>query len=93
MFRRQALVLRDRGQNVNRQLVGVGIVDGDKFDAGLHQSRDEREVAREAIELRNDKPRLVLAAGREGFRQFGALGALAALDLDMLGAQFPGLTI
>ena len=35
----------------------------------------------------------MLAAGREGFRQFRAIGVLAALYLDVLGTQLPGPTI
>jgi hypothetical protein len=27
------------------------VIDGDKFNAGLHQGGDERQIAREAIEL------------------------------------------
>jgi hypothetical protein len=74
---------------VNSKLVSVWIFDSNKLDAGLHQRCDEREIARQPIELRNDKPRLVTLASLQGFRQLGPIGTLAALDLDVSGDQLP----
>ena len=36
----------------NSKLVSVWIIDSNKLDAGLHQRCDEREIARQPIELR-----------------------------------------
>jgi hypothetical protein len=39
------LVLRDGREDVQRQPVGVRVVDGDELDAGVHQGGDEGEIA------------------------------------------------
>jgi len=39
------LVLRDRRQDVDRQLVGVRVIDRDEFDAAVHECGNERQVA------------------------------------------------
>ena len=46
-----AFMLCDGGQDVNRELVGVRIIDGDELNTGVHQRRDESQIARQPIEL------------------------------------------
>jgi hypothetical protein len=43
-------VLGDGGQDVNRRLVGVGVIDRHELNAGVHQRCNEGEIARQAIE-------------------------------------------
>jgi len=46
-----ALVLVDRRQDVDGQLVRVWVIDRDELQAGIHQRRDERQITGQAIEL------------------------------------------
>jgi hypothetical protein len=41
--------LGDGRENMNRQLVGVRIIDGGKLDAGIHERCDECEIAGKPI--------------------------------------------
>jgi hypothetical protein len=50
-------------QDVDGQLVGVRIVDCHELHAGFHEGRHEGEVSGQPIKLRDDQPRLVIAAG------------------------------
>jgi hypothetical protein len=52
----------------------------------LHQCRNERQIARETIELGNDKPGLAVAAKGQRLLKLGAIIALAALDFLELDA-------
>jgi hypothetical protein len=58
------LVLRHSRQDVHGELIGVGIIDGDEFDARFHDGGNEGDVTGEAIELGDDEPSLVPAAVR-----------------------------
>ena len=73
----------------HRQPVGVRHVGGDEVDTRLLQAEQEMRVARQAIELGDNKPRPVQAAHRESFRQCWPIGALAALDLGELADDLP----
>jgi hypothetical protein len=46
-----ALVFRERGHEVDRELVGVRHVGGDELDFRLHQRGNEMHVARQAIDI------------------------------------------
>jgi hypothetical protein len=59
---RLRLVLGNGRQDVNRQSVCLREVDGMKLDAAVHQVRDERHVAGEAVELGDDQGRIVKPA-------------------------------
>lgn len=66
--------------------VGLRHVDGDELNPGLHQPRDEMDVAGQPVELRNDKRPPLLPAQLDGPQQLRPVGvALAALDLGELG--------
>jgi hypothetical protein len=65
---------------VNRQPRRARHVDRNEVDAGFHQVGDERDVARQAIQLGDDQGRLLLAARGERVTQFRSVVALAALD-------------
>src|SRR5690349_4452446 len=82
-------MLGDSGQDVNRQPVGLWEVNGVKLHAGLHQVRNERDIAREPIELGDDQGRSVKPAELERFGELRPITALAALDLRDLSHQAP----
>jgi hypothetical protein len=42
-------MLGDGGQDVNRQLVRVGIIHRDKLHPAFHEGGDEREIARQTV--------------------------------------------
>jgi hypothetical protein len=46
-----ALVLGDGGHDVNRQLVGVRVINGNERNAGIHQRRNEREIAGQPVNI------------------------------------------
>jgi hypothetical protein len=64
---RLALMLGNGRQDVNGQLIGVGVVHRDELDAGVHEGCYEGEVSREAIKLGDDQPGFVLAASVDSF--------------------------
>jgi hypothetical protein len=64
-------------------------VAGDELDAGVHQAGDEMHIARQPIELRDDKLRPLLFAGCERSGELRTVVVLAALDLDELGFERP----
>jgi hypothetical protein len=49
-------------QNMDGQLIGVRIIDGDEFNSGFHQRGDEGKVSGQSVELGNDQLCSVLAA-------------------------------
>jgi hypothetical protein len=83
------LVLGDGGKDVDREPVGLGEVDGGELDAALHQVRDERHVAGQPIQFRDDQGRTVEAAEAEGLGELRAVVALAALDLHDFSREAP----
>lgn len=87
---RLPFVLSNGRQNMKRQFVGVGIVDRDELDAGIHHGRDKGQVAREPVQLGDDELRLVLAAEGEGLGQLRPIGPFATLDLNELADELPG---
>ena len=84
---RFTFVLRDGGQDVDGELVGVRVIDGDELDAAVHQRGDEGEVAGQPVELGDDELGLVLAAGGQCLGQFGAVCAFAALHPDVIAPK------
>jgi hypothetical protein len=48
-------VFGDRRQDVDGEAVGLREVDGFEIDAGFHQVRHERNVARQPVQLRDDE--------------------------------------
>jgi len=51
---RVPVLLSDGGQDVDSEAIRLGEVDRDELDTGLHERRDEVDVAGEAIELGDD---------------------------------------
>jgi hypothetical protein len=86
-------MLRHGGQDVDSQLVGEWHVHGHKFDAGLHERRDEGQVTGQAVELGDNELGLVSFAGRQSSRELRALVVLAALNLDKFLDQRPSAAI
>src|SRR5947207_2470370 len=86
-------MLRNSREDMDRQPVRVRIVDRDELDARVHQRRNEREIARQAIQLGDNQLGLVLAAGGERSGELRPIGALAALDLDELLHKLPGAAV
>ena len=82
-----ALMLGEGGQQMDHQLVGVGIVDGLELHPALHQVGNEGHVAAQAVELGNDERSLLLTALGQGGQQLGAFVFLTALDLGVVGAD------
>ena len=82
-------MLSHGGEDMDRQLVGMGVINGNEFDAAFHKRGNEGQVAGQAVELGDDKPCPLLFAGRERPPQLRAVGALAALDLGELIDQRP----
>jgi hypothetical protein len=80
-------------QDVNGELVGVGIIDGDKFNARIHQRCDESEIVGQAIQLGDNQLGPLPLADRQSLLEFGPLVALTALDLGELADQRPSATI
>ena len=66
----QRFVLGYHGHDAHRQPVRVRHVGRNKVDAGFFQAEQEVGVARQSIELCDDKPRPVQAAHGKSFRQF-----------------------
>ena len=88
-----AFVLCHGRQDVNGELVGVGIIDGDKFNARIHQRCDESEIVGQAIQLGDNQLGPLPLADRQSLLEFGPLVALTALDLGELADQRPSATI
>jgi hypothetical protein len=86
-------MLGDGRQNVNRQLVRVRVIDGDKLHARVHERRDECQIAGETIELGDHEPGAMLSASLKSLHQLGPIVTLAGLDLDVLGDKLPRATV
>jgi len=84
-----ALVLGDRGQDVDGQLVRVRVIDRDELYAGIHQRRDECQITGQAIEFGNDQLSHLLLADRKRLLQFWPVVVLTALDLGELPDEVP----
>jgi len=78
---------------VNGELVGVGIIDGDKFNARIHQRCDESEIVGQAIQLDDNQLGPLPLAGDQRLFKLGALIALAAFNLGELPDQRPGAPV
>jgi hypothetical protein len=78
-------MLGNGSEDMQRQPRRVRIVDGDELDAGVHQRGDERQIAREAIELGDAQTRLALAAESESPLKLRPIIALAGFNLRELG--------
>jgi hypothetical protein len=55
-------VLGDGGENVNRQLARMRVIDRDKFNARFHEGCDESQIAGKTIKLGNNQLGFVTAA-------------------------------
>ena len=73
-------MLSHGGEDMDRQLVGMGVINGNEFDAAFHKRGNEGQVAGQAVELGDDKPCPLLFAGRQSLFQLRTISALAALD-------------
>jgi len=82
-----ALVLGDGGQDMQREPVGLRHVAAEQVDAAFQQAGDEGDVARQPVELGDEQRGVGLLGMVEGLLQFRPVGALAALDLDVLRQQ------
>ena len=67
--------------------VAWGLSQATNSTPAVHHGGDEGHVAREPVQLGNDKPGLVLPAGCQGLLQFRPIIAPARLDLGVLGQQ------
>ena len=74
---------------MDRELVGVRVIDRDKLRSGLHQSRHERHIPRQPIKLCDDQGSLSESASREGFPELSPIGIFAALDFDEIVNELP----
>ena len=83
------LLLGHRGEDVHGQAVHRGHVGGDELDTGLHQPRDESDVAREPVELGDHQHRLVRPAGGERGGELRPIPFPPAFHLDELGGDAP----
>jgi hypothetical protein len=86
---RFALMLGHRRQDMQRQLVGVRIIDRNELNAGIHERCDKGQVSGQPIQLGNDQLGFVLAAGLERPHQLRPICPLAALNLNEFGHDFP----
>jgi hypothetical protein len=76
-----AFMLRHGGQDVNRKLVGVRVINSDELNTGVHKRRDESQIARQAIELGDHQLGLLPLANSQRLLKLGALVAFAAFNL------------
>jgi hypothetical protein len=60
-------VFGDSRQNVDGQLVGVRVINRYELDPGVHEGRYKSKISREPIELSDNQPCFVLAAGIDSF--------------------------
>jgi hypothetical protein len=82
-------MLRDGGEDMNRQVVCVWKVHGSELDAALHQGSGEQNVSSKSVQLRDEQRSAMQTAERESFSQRGPVLSLAALNLHKLSNQFP----
>ncbi|AIT07357.1 hypothetical protein MC45_14345 [Sphingomonas taxi] len=74
-------MLSNRRQQVQRQPVGMRHVAGDELHAAVHQVRDEGDIARQPIKLRDYQRRTMQAAHGQRRRQLRSVGLAARLHL------------
>ena len=86
-------MLRHGCQDVDSELVGVRIIGSHEFNAAVHQRGNEGQIARQPIELGDDKLRLLLLAGRERCGELWAIGVLAGLHLGEFAGQRPATAV
>lgn len=79
-----AFMLRERGQHVNHELVGVWVIDRDELRAAFHQPGDEGDVAGQPVKLGDHQHRPLAAAQIERGRQLRPIILPAALDFGEL---------
>jgi hypothetical protein len=75
-------ILRHRRKNVEGQPRSKRLVARQKFDARIHEVRDERYIARQSVQLGNQEGRLTLPGSVERLRQLGAVRPLTSFNLD-----------
>jgi hypothetical protein len=56
------LMLGNGREDMEGQAGRMRVIYSDELDAGIHEHGDEGQISREAIEFRDDQPRLALAA-------------------------------
>jgi hypothetical protein len=75
-------VLGDCGKNVYRETIGLGKVNGNEFNSGLHERRNEVDVTGEPINLGDNEDGAMQSAESEGVCDRRTIISLAALHLD-----------
>ena len=80
-------MLGDGGQDMQREPVGLRHVAAEQLDAAFQQPGDESDVARQPVEFGDEQRGAGLLGVVERLLQLGPVGALAALDLDVLRQQ------
>jgi hypothetical protein len=63
-----------------REFGRVRVIDGDELDTALHQCGDKGQVSGQTVELGDNKPCLVLLAGRQGRRELLSIAVLSCPD-------------
>jgi hypothetical protein len=81
------------GQDVERETIGLREIAAHEVNLAVHERRDERYIATEPVQLRDDQSCPMSLAGRERFGKLRPIAALAALDLDEFADQLPRATI
>ena len=86
-----SFMLRDGGDDVNREAVRGRHIDDQKVHAGLHEVGDESDIARKTIQARDNERRTLFAASVERRKQLWAVGVLApAFDFRELRQRIRG---
>ncbi len=83
------LLLSNGGQDVDHEPIRLGHIDSHKLNAGLHEVRDEGDVAGETVQLGDHQRSAMLAAELEGGSEGRPIIALAAFNLQDLLHQGP----
>jgi hypothetical protein len=81
---RLSFLLSDCGQDVDNEPIGLGHIDGQELDIGLHQVRDEGNVSGETVQLSDHQGSAMLAAELQGGGECGPVVALTAFNTDTL---------
>ena len=87
------LMLSYSGENLDRQFVGMGIVNRDELHTRIHQGRNEGEISGQPVERRDDELGLLLSTDGQSLFQFRAVVPFAGLDFGELADQLPVATI
>jgi hypothetical protein len=80
-------------EDVDGEAVGLREVTRNELHSRLHECADEGDVAGEAVELGNDKGRIVNAAEFQSLRESGTVGTLSRLNLSHLSNEGPRPTV